>query len=113
MTTTLDPTATVDLTPMFPDEVVTHSLLNLVSVPGVDGRVALITIDNGRDHTRPNTFGPRGLAELSRTIDAAIAANPAAIAVTGKPFVFAAGADLSGLGFPDLAAARAMGALGQ
>ena len=77
------------------------------------GQVALITIDNGRDHTRPNTFGPRGLAELGETIDAAIAADPAAIAVTGKPFVFAAGADLSGLGFPDLAAARAMGALGQ
>ncbi|WP_111765114.1 3-hydroxyacyl-CoA dehydrogenase NAD-binding domain-containing protein [Nakamurella deserti] len=103
----------VDLTPMFPDEVVTHSLLKLITVPGVNGRVALITIDNGRDHTRPNTFGPRGLAELGETIDAAIAAQPTAIAITGKPFVFAAGADLSGLGFPDLAAARAMGALGQ
>ncbi|MEP6980318.1 MAG: 3-hydroxyacyl-CoA dehydrogenase NAD-binding domain-containing protein [Nakamurella sp.] len=116
MTTTLDATTPgnhVDLTPMFPDEVVTHSLLRLLDVPGVDGKVALITLDNGRDHTRPNTFGPRGLAELAIAIDTAIAAAPAAIAVTGKPFVFAAGADLSGLGFPDLAAARAMGALGQ
>ncbi len=103
---------TVDLTPMFPDEVVTHALLQLITVPGVAGRVALITLDNGRDHTRPSTLGPRGLAELGATIDQAVAARPAAIAVTGKPFVFAAGADLSGLGFPDLAAARAMGALG-
>ena len=24
--------------------------------------VALLTLDNGRDHTWPNTFGPAGLA---------------------------------------------------
>ena len=57
--------------------------------------VALITLDNGRDHTRPNTFGPAGLASLDAAISAAIDADPDAIAVTGKPFVFAAGADLS------------------
>ncbi len=112
MTTTAAP-GFVDLTPMFPGEVVTRSLLRFLTVPGVAGQVALITLDNGRDHTRPNTFGPRGLAELGAAVDAAIAAAPAAIAVTGTPFVFAAGADLSGLGFPDLAAARAMAALGQ
>jgi 3-hydroxyacyl-CoA dehydrogenase/enoyl-CoA hydratase/carnithine racemase len=84
-------------------EVVTHALTRMVQVPspGAPGgtvRVALITLDNGRDHTRPNTFGPLGLASLDAAIGTAIEASPDAIAVTGKPFIFAAGADLSQLG---------------
>jgi 3-hydroxyacyl-CoA dehydrogenase/enoyl-CoA hydratase/carnithine racemase len=56
----------------------------------------LITLDNGRDHTRPNTLGARGLSELNRAIDAALARDDVlAIAVTGKPFMLVAGADLS------------------
>lgn len=96
-----------------PGEVVTQAHLRLLSVPGVAGQVALITIDNGMDHTRPTTFGPRGLANIDAALDAAFAAAPAAIAITGKPFVFAAGADLSGIGaITDRGAARAIGALG-
>ncbi|MET1072191.1 MAG: 3-hydroxyacyl-CoA dehydrogenase NAD-binding domain-containing protein [Umezawaea sp.] len=75
-------------------EVVTTSTTRLVDVPGVDGRVAVITIDNGLDHTRPSTFGPQGLLSLSAAYDEAAAAGPAAIVVTGKPFIFAVGADL-------------------
>jgi 3-hydroxyacyl-CoA dehydrogenase/enoyl-CoA hydratase/carnithine racemase len=91
-----DPTADTD-------EVVTHALTRLVEVPspGAPGgsvRVALITLDNGRDHTRPNTFGPLGLASLDAAIGTAIDASPDAIAVTGKPFIFAVGADLSQVG---------------
>ncbi|UUV33623.1 3-hydroxyacyl-CoA dehydrogenase NAD-binding domain-containing protein [Amycolatopsis roodepoortensis] len=81
----------------FPDEVVTNAVTRLVKVPGLDKPVALITLDNGHDHTRPNTFGPQGLVSLDAAIDAAFAAEPAAIAVTGKPFIFAVGADLSGV----------------
>ena len=81
----------------YPDEVVTNALTRLVRVPGLDRPVALITLDNGHDHTRPNTFGPQGLVRLNEAFDQAIAANPAAIAVTGKPFIFAVGADLSGV----------------
>lgn len=81
----------------FPDEVVTNAVTRLVKVPGLDKPVALITLDNGHDHTRPNTFGPQGLVNLDAAIDAAFAAEPAAIAVTGKPFIFAVGADLSGV----------------
>ncbi len=66
-------------------------------MPGLDGPVALITLDNGLDHTRPSTFGPQGLASLNAALDEAFAASPAAIAVTGKPFIFAVGADLSGV----------------
>ncbi|WP_199431708.1 3-hydroxyacyl-CoA dehydrogenase NAD-binding domain-containing protein [Qaidamihabitans albus] len=81
----------------FPDEVVTRATNRLVSVPGLDKPVALITIDNGHDHTRPSTFGPQGLVSLNAALDEAFAAAPAAIAVTGKPFVFAVGADLDGV----------------
>jgi 3-hydroxyacyl-CoA dehydrogenase/enoyl-CoA hydratase/carnithine racemase len=68
-------------------------------VPGLAGELALITLDNGHDHTRPSTFGPGGLASLDAALDeiAAHTPAPAAIAVTGKPFVFAVGADLSGV----------------
>jgi 3-hydroxyacyl-CoA dehydrogenase/enoyl-CoA hydratase/carnithine racemase len=79
-------------------EVVTHALSRDVRLPH-DGRtLVLITLDNGQDHTRPNTFGPRGLGELDAALDAATAREDvAAIAVTGKPFILAAGADLGGL----------------
>ncbi|MEC3980276.1 3-hydroxyacyl-CoA dehydrogenase NAD-binding domain-containing protein [Amycolatopsis sp. H20-H5] len=81
----------------FPDEVVTTAVTRLIKVPGLDGQVALITLDNGYDHTRPSTFGPQGLVSLNAALDVAFAAEPAAIAVTGKPFIFAVGADLSGV----------------
>ncbi|RKT53460.1 3-hydroxyacyl-CoA dehydrogenase NAD-binding domain-containing protein [Saccharothrix australiensis] len=80
---------------LFPDEVVTTARTRLVSVPGLTGRVALITLDNGHDHTRPSTFGPQSLVSLAAAFDEAAAASPVAIAVTGKPFVFAVGADLA------------------
>ncbi|PPH00166.1 3-hydroxyacyl-CoA dehydrogenase, partial [Rathayibacter sp. AY1D2] len=45
-------------------EVVTHSYVRDVPLPS--GRtLALITLDNDRDHTRPNTFGPASLFELA------------------------------------------------
>ena len=81
----------------FPDEVVTVAKTRLVKVPGLEKPVALITLDNGHDHTRPNTFGPQGLVSLNAALDKAFEAEPAAIAVTGKPFIFAVGADLSGV----------------
>ena len=81
----------------FPDEVVTRSLLRLVAVPGLDQPAALITLDNGFDHKKPNTFGPAGLASLDAAITDALAADPAFIAVTGKPYVFCVGADITGI----------------
>ncbi len=84
-----------------PEEVVTKALLREVDLTpfGFTGKLALITLDNGYDHNRPNTFGPASLQELDAAITAAIAAKPAAIGITGKPFIFAAGADLSGIAF--------------
>ncbi|WP_433231907.1 3-hydroxyacyl-CoA dehydrogenase NAD-binding domain-containing protein [Micromonospora sp. CA-248260] len=80
-----------------PNEVVTRALLRQVTVPGLDRPAALITLDNGLDHTKPNTFGPAGLASLDEAISAALAADPAFIAVTGKPYIFCVGADITSL----------------
>ncbi len=85
-------------------EVVTRAHLRPVTLPGGAATLGLITLDNGQDHTRPNTFGPRGLIALNDAIDAALAdESVTAIAVTGKPFILAAGADLTSIaaGGPD------------
>ena len=98
-----------------PDEVVTNAILRMVSLApfGHNGELALITLDNGADHTRPNTFGPASLNALSSAIDQAQKTDAVAIAVTGKPFIFAAGADLSGVGaVKDISVATAFGDLG-
>jgi 3-hydroxyacyl-CoA dehydrogenase/enoyl-CoA hydratase/carnithine racemase len=85
------------LTSLFGDEVVTRALVRDVELPDGAGTMALITLDNGRDHTRPNTFGPAGLQSLNDALDAVAARTGlAAVGVTGKPFIFAVGADLSG-----------------
>jgi 3-hydroxyacyl-CoA dehydrogenase/enoyl-CoA hydratase/carnithine racemase len=84
-----------------PEEVVTNALVRDVDLSafGAKGTLALITLDNGFDHTRPNTFGPQSLVALDAAITEAASRKPAAIAITGKPFIFAAGADLSALAF--------------
>ena len=82
-----------------PDEIVTTSRVRSFDLPHGAGRMALITLDNDRDHTRPSTFGPAGLASLNGAIDAAASIEGVtAVAITGKPFIFAVGADLSGSG---------------
>lgn len=93
--------STIDFTPLLAaaeGEVVTEAHVRDVKLPS-GGLLALITLDNGQDHTRPNTLGPRSLESLNRAIDAqrerAAAGEIRAVAVTGKPFIFAAGADLS------------------
>ena len=79
------------------DEVVTRALSRDVALPHNFGKTAvLITLDNGFDHRRPNTLGPRSLGELNEAIDAALAREDvAALMITGKPYILAAGADLS------------------
>jgi 3-hydroxyacyl-CoA dehydrogenase/enoyl-CoA hydratase/carnithine racemase len=110
----------------FPGEVVTRAVVRDVDLGAGAGRLALITLDNGHDHTKPSTFGPQGLLSLNAALDAvaarAAAGEIAAVGVTGKPFILAAGADLDGAGAAitapgiDPAAARerahAIGALG-
>ena len=80
------------------DEVVTHSYVSDVKMPS--GRtIALITLDNGKDHTRPNTLGPHTLLQFAEKLDElkerAKKKEIHGVAVTGKPYYLAAGADLS------------------
>lgn len=84
------------LLPAFPDEVVTETKIHYVELPGGAGTAALLTLDNGRDHKRPNTFGPASLASLEAALDEVAARDDlAAVCLTGKPFIFSVGADLS------------------
>jgi 3-hydroxyacyl-CoA dehydrogenase/enoyl-CoA hydratase/carnithine racemase len=80
------------------DEVVTHSFVRDVRL--ASGKtLALITLDNGKDHTRPNTLGPKSLLELNDVLvtltERASRGEIQAVGITGKPFILAAGADLS------------------
>ncbi|TGO04786.1 3-hydroxyacyl-CoA dehydrogenase NAD-binding domain-containing protein [Serinibacter arcticus] len=62
------------------------------------GTLALLTLDNGADHRTPSTLGPETIAELTGVLlaqrERAAAGEIVAVAVTGKPYVLAAGADL-------------------
>jgi 3-hydroxyacyl-CoA dehydrogenase/enoyl-CoA hydratase/carnithine racemase len=83
-------------------ERVTSFFVRDVDLPGGAGTLALITMDNGLDHTKPTTFGQGGLANLAAALDTVSARAEAgqivAVAITGKPFVFAVGADLTQVG---------------
>jgi len=104
------------LTALSADEVVTHSFVRDVPLPS-GGVLALVTLDNGRDHKRPSTLGPATLVELSATLDGlrarASRGEVQAIAVTGKPYFLAAGADLSKVSqIPSRDVARELARLG-
>src|SRR3954452_3376491 len=93
--------STIDFSPLADladDEVVTHAFVKDVRLPSGKS-LALVTLDNGRDHTRPNTMGPATLLELGRVFDELTARASRgeidAVAVTGKPFILAARGDLS------------------
>ncbi|MEV0781345.1 3-hydroxyacyl-CoA dehydrogenase NAD-binding domain-containing protein [Streptomyces sp. NPDC050433] len=86
---------------LFPDEVVTQAHVRHIELPGGVGSFALITLDNGLDHTKPTTFGPQSLANVDAAIDQveaeAAEGRIVGVGVTGKPFIFAVGADLKGV----------------
>jgi 3-hydroxyacyl-CoA dehydrogenase/enoyl-CoA hydratase/carnithine racemase len=80
-------------------ERVTHAHVRDVRLPAAGGTLALVTVDNGLDHSKPTTFGPAGLAELRTLLleqqRRAAAGEIVAVGVTGKPYFLAAGADLT------------------
>ncbi|MET8183966.1 3-hydroxyacyl-CoA dehydrogenase NAD-binding domain-containing protein, partial [Streptomyces sp. NPDC005336] len=86
---------------LFPGEVVTQAHVRHLDLPQNAGRFALITLDNGLDHTKPTTFGPASLANLNTAIDQvekeAADGKIVGVGITGKPFIFAVGADLKGV----------------
>jgi 3-hydroxyacyl-CoA dehydrogenase/enoyl-CoA hydratase/carnithine racemase len=70
------------------------------------GDVALVTIDNGEDWTKPTFFGRQALESLDRLLGRLEGSDFRAAVITGKPFVFAAGADITE--FPDITRERAI-----
>ena len=87
------------LAALFPDEVVTHSYVQDIKLPGGAGTFALITLDNGLDHSKPTTLGPNTLVELGGVLEKlkerASRGEIVGVGVTGKPYFLVAGADLS------------------
>lgn len=91
-------TAYDELRTLSADEVVTHSYPRDIRL--ASGKVlSLVTLDNDKDHTRPSTLGPATLFELQGVLDEqrsrAERGEIQALAITGKPYILAAGADLS------------------
>ena len=91
-----------DLAAVTTDERTTSFLVQDVTLPGGGGTMALITMDNGFDHTKPTTYGPNGLLNLRAALDSieprVAAGEVVAVAITGKPFIFGVGADLKDVG---------------
>src|SRR5438067_1142559 len=70
------------------------------------GDVALVTIDNGENWTKPTFFGEEALESLDRALTQLEQGDFAAAVFTGKPFFFAAGADITE--FPNITRERAV-----
>ena len=62
------------------------------------GPIALVTMDNGADWQKPNTFGEAALRSLEGVLDRLRTRDWRGLLLTGKPFVFAAGADIDEFG---------------
>ncbi|HEU5264425.1 MAG TPA: 3-hydroxyacyl-CoA dehydrogenase NAD-binding domain-containing protein, partial [Gaiellaceae bacterium] len=62
------------------------------------GPVALVTMDNGEDWQKPNTFGEAALHSLEGVLDQLRTRDWRGLLLTGKPFVFAVGADIDEFG---------------
>jgi 3-hydroxyacyl-CoA dehydrogenase/enoyl-CoA hydratase/carnithine racemase len=68
---------------------------------GIDtpvGPIALVTMDNGEDWQKPNTFGEAALHSLESVLDQLRSRDWRGLLLTGKPFVFAVGADIGEFG---------------
>jgi 3-hydroxyacyl-CoA dehydrogenase/enoyl-CoA hydratase/carnithine racemase len=76
------------------------------------GPVALLTADNGEDWSKPNTFGETALRSLQDALDRIGESEWAGLVLTGKPYVFAVGADIDEFGAITPERAREGGAAG-
>ncbi len=62
------------------------------------GPIALVTMDNDEDWQKPNTFGEEALSSLEEVLAFLQAGDWSGLLLTGKPFVFAVGADMDEFG---------------
>ena len=58
------------------------------------GPIALVTVDNGEDYTKPTTLGRSAFESAVALLEQLEGGDWAAMVVTGKPFVFCVGADI-------------------
>ena len=73
------------------------------------GPIALVTLDNGEDWQKPNTFGEAALRSLGSVLDRLRSRDWRGLLLTGKPFVFAVGADIGEFGAITRERARQIG----
>jgi 3-hydroxyacyl-CoA dehydrogenase/enoyl-CoA hydratase/carnithine racemase len=62
------------------------------------GPIALVTMDNGEGWQKPNTFGEEALRSLEDVLGQLRSRDWRGLLLTGKPFVFAVGADIGEFG---------------
>jgi 3-hydroxyacyl-CoA dehydrogenase/enoyl-CoA hydratase/carnithine racemase len=87
-------------------DALTQFKLARVIRPELGRPVALVTIDNDADHTKPTVFGRSAFESLDHVLGELEADQWAALVITGKPYFFSAGADLEEFslrGVPELA----------
>jgi enoyl-CoA hydratase/carnithine racemase len=70
----------------------------LKKIPTRVGPIALLTMDNGEDWQKPNTFGEAALRSLEGVLGQLRSRDWRGLLLTGKPFVFAVGADIGEFG---------------
>jgi 3-hydroxyacyl-CoA dehydrogenase/enoyl-CoA hydratase/carnithine racemase len=78
------------------------------------GKIAIVTMDNGEDYKKPNTFGEKAMASLHEAMDKIQADKELkGMMLCGKHYIFAVGADLMQVPFVNtFEQGRQMGALG-
>lgn len=79
-------------------EPITQFYVNFYKSPV--GKIAIMTMDNGQDYKKPNVFSEGALKSLNEAINKVLAEGDVkGLMLTGKPYIFAAGADLTQVPF--------------
>ncbi|MGQ9655290.1 MAG: enoyl-CoA hydratase/isomerase family protein, partial [Thermodesulfobacteriota bacterium] len=74
-------------------ELITNFYVTAYDSP--QGKIAILTMDNGEDYRKPNTLGEKALENLNRALDQIEKDREVrALVLTGKPYIFCVGADL-------------------
>ena len=74
------------------EELITEFKVNYFEHPKA-GKIAIMTMDNGADYNKPNTFGAGAIASLNQAMDD-LDKDIKGLLLTGKTFIFSVGANL-------------------
>src|SRR5450759_3118719 len=67
------------------------------------GKIAIMTMDNGADYKKPNTFGQGAIESLNEAMDN-LDKDIKGLMLTGKTFIFSVGANLMAVSYTHLRA---------